>query len=179
MADRRVAFLRGLNVGGHRVKMTRLKSIFEAEGLAGVATYIASGNVVFDDDGRAPEALEELLEDALQRALGYEVKTFLRTIARVRAVGSPPWLADVAADGFKVHAMFLKEAPDDAMRAGLAEIGGPDDVFRADGRVVYWLRRGGLSESTIKAHHLKRALQGRPNTVRNLNTVAKIAAKFS
>ena len=43
-----VAFLRGINVGRHkRIKMADLKRAFEAAGFHNVATYIASGNVIF------------------------------------------------------------------------------------------------------------------------------------
>jgi uncharacterized protein (DUF1697 family) len=44
---RQVAFLRAINVGGHIVKMERLRMIFESLGLKEVETFIASGNVVF------------------------------------------------------------------------------------------------------------------------------------
>ncbi len=42
-----VAFLRAINVGGHNVKMEVLRALFEAQGYADVATFIASGNVIF------------------------------------------------------------------------------------------------------------------------------------
>ena len=44
-----IAFLRGINVGGHRVKMDRLRAIFIELGLQDVSTFIASGNVLFCD----------------------------------------------------------------------------------------------------------------------------------
>jgi uncharacterized protein (DUF1697 family) len=43
-----VAFLRAINVGGHVVKMDRLRGLFEALKLRNVETMIASGNVLFD-----------------------------------------------------------------------------------------------------------------------------------
>jgi len=45
---RYVAFLRGINLGKRRVKMEQLRRHFEGFGLENVATFIASGNVVFD-----------------------------------------------------------------------------------------------------------------------------------
>ena len=41
---RYAAFLRGINVGGHRVKNTELRALFEAMGFADVHTFRASGN---------------------------------------------------------------------------------------------------------------------------------------
>ncbi len=179
---RLVAFLRGLNVGGHRVKMDKLKAIFEAAGHTGVSTYIASGNVIFDDVGaespRARPALEPELEAALRDALGYAVATFIRPLGAVATLAAPDWLEDVTADGFNVHIIFLKNAPDAAVLDGLAGLQSDDDQFRAVGDQVYWLRRGGLSDSPIKAHHLDKALQRWPNTIRTIKTAARIAKKF-
>jgi uncharacterized protein (DUF1697 family) len=42
-----VALLRGINVGGHVVRMDRLRALFAEAGLSGVQTFIASGNVLF------------------------------------------------------------------------------------------------------------------------------------
>ncbi len=47
-----IALLRGINVGGKRpVKMSVLKTAYEAAGFTNVQTYINSGNVLFE----APE----------------------------------------------------------------------------------------------------------------------------
>jgi uncharacterized protein (DUF1697 family) len=50
-----VAFLRGMNVGGHRLSNGELRAHFAAMGFADVATFRASGNVVFAADERTPE----------------------------------------------------------------------------------------------------------------------------
>ena len=70
-----VALLRAINITGRTIKMDRLRALFAELGLANVATFIASGNVLFDADGAA-EALETRIEAHLQDALGYEVATF-------------------------------------------------------------------------------------------------------
>jgi uncharacterized protein (DUF1697 family) len=44
-----IALLRGINVGGHRVKMDRLRLLFEELDLRHVSTFIASGNVIFSN----------------------------------------------------------------------------------------------------------------------------------
>lgn len=42
---------------------------------------------------------------------------------------------------------------------------------------VVWLRRGGVSDSSIEPRHLQKALGGMDHTMRSLNTVARIAAR--
>ena len=56
---RYVAFLRAINVGGHVVKMERLRALFEDLGFAKVETLIASGNVIFETRAEDAGALGE------------------------------------------------------------------------------------------------------------------------
>ncbi len=53
-----------------------------------------------------------------------------------------------------------------------------DDRFRVHQRELYWLRRGRLSDSTIKDADLARALGKAQVTARNANTVRRLAAKL-
>ena len=80
---RYVAFLRAVNVGGRIVKMDALRGHFAAAGFANVETFIASGNVVFDTKAKPGPALEARIEGALKKALGYDVPTFVRSLADV------------------------------------------------------------------------------------------------
>jgi uncharacterized protein (DUF1697 family) len=86
---RYIAFLRAINVGGHVVKMDRLRKLFEGEGFTNIETFIASGNVVFDGAGRPGkiDALERAIEGMLKAALGHDVATFVRP-AELRALAA-------------------------------------------------------------------------------------------
>ena len=81
-----VALLRGINVGGHMVKMERLREVFTELGFAGVRTYIQSGNVFFETAEGNREALTHTIEHHLHGALGYSVPVFLRTIPELEHV---------------------------------------------------------------------------------------------
>src|SRR5262245_25136583 len=85
--DRYVAFLRGMNLGGRRITNDDLRAHFEALGCEGVATFRASGNVIFAKDGR-PAAIAAELEDGLGEALGYEVPVFLRSEKELLAISA-------------------------------------------------------------------------------------------
>ena len=62
---RYIAFLRAVNVGGRVVKMDELKKIFAMPGINNIATYIQSGNVVFDAAGDDDAALKKKIESKL------------------------------------------------------------------------------------------------------------------
>ena len=81
-----IAFLRAINVGGHVVTMDRLKVLFQDLGFSDVATFIASGNVIFGSSIADAPALEEKIESHLLTSLGYKVATFIRTADEVAAL---------------------------------------------------------------------------------------------
>lgn len=83
---RYIALLRGINVGGHNVKMDRLRQLFSELGLQNVRSYINSGNVFFDTDDTDRSLITEKIEAHLQQALGYVVPTFLRTTDELASI---------------------------------------------------------------------------------------------
>lgn len=86
MSERYIAFLRGINVGGHVVKMGRIREVFMEIGLTNVSSYIASGNLFFDTDREDRDVLAKTIEERLLMVLGYEVPVFLRTINELDAI---------------------------------------------------------------------------------------------
>ena len=175
---RYIAFLRAINVGGHTVTMETLRGVFEKLGLADVESFIASGNIIFGT--RAPEvgALERTIEAQLQKALGFEVKTFLRTDAEVAAVAryqpfSPKQLAAARTLNIGFLSAPLTPAATKALMAFTTDI----DSFHAEAREVYWLCKKGQSESDFSNVRFEKALKVSA-TFRGANTIARLAAKY-
>jgi uncharacterized protein (DUF1697 family) len=79
-STRYIALLRGINVGGHTVKMDRLRDLFADLGFTNIRTYIQTGNVFFESDKTDELALRKKIEAHLEKTLGYGVPTCLRTI---------------------------------------------------------------------------------------------------
>jgi uncharacterized protein (DUF1697 family) len=176
---RYIAFLRGINVGGHQVKMDDLRRSFEALGLGNVATFIASGNVIFESDQAAAKRLTERIEGHLRDALGYDVPTFLRTDVELARIADHQPFPDLEAkdDGTSYVAFLYKRPAAAAARAAAALSNATDRVLVHD-RELYWHIRGGLSDSTLGATTLEKALGAVPTTVRNVKTVRRLAAKY-
>ncbi|HEX9766269.1 MAG TPA: DUF1697 domain-containing protein [Nitriliruptorales bacterium] len=106
---RYLALLRGINVGGKNiVAMADLRQAFEDEGHAAVATYIQSGNVLFESD--APrDSLEVGLEQMLERRLGIPLVVVLRTHQQLRnVVARAPDGFGAQPDRYHSDAVFLK-----------------------------------------------------------------------
>jgi uncharacterized protein (DUF1697 family) len=178
---RYVAFLRGINVGGHKlVKMDALRRIFEDAGHSNVATYIQSGNVVFDSAERDAHALEEGIEGRLREALGFEVAVLLRTFDEVAAVvRQEPFAPRGAEDGATVYVTFMREKPGADLRRSLTSLGNDDVEVRVKKREVFVLVRRNVSAvDAIFSNSLFGKKSGGGTTTRNLKTLSKIVARF-
>ena len=175
---RYAAFLRAINVGGHIVKMDRLRALFEGMGLTGVSTVIASGNVLFDARAKSAHQLEGMIERQLRDALGYDVSAFVRTASELAALTTcePVERANHETPDARLYVIFLAAPPsDESVRRLLAWRSETDDLHVA-GREVFWLCRIKSSDSPVfKKNAIEKSL-GVPGTARNITTVLKIAA---
>lgn len=174
-----IALLRAINVGGHTVKMEHLRSLFAALGFANVATFIASGNIIFDAAADDSHMLEQQLQRHLKHALGYEVITFLRSTAELATIANyqPFPAAELNAAEHSLYIAFLQTEPSNEAQQALLTFPTDVDEFHIHGREVYWLCRTRLSESVFSGARLEKTL-GLPATVRNITTVRKLAAKY-
>lgn len=173
-----VAFLRAINVGGRVVKMEVLRSAFQDLGFAKVETFIASGNVIFDTRSKDLASVERTIEQALEKRLGYEVATFIRSIEGVAAIAryqpfSPKDMAAAAA----LNVGLLKEPLGAATRAKLGKLRTDIDDFHVNGSELYWICRRRQSESKISNAAFERALKVKA-TFRGMRTMARLAAKY-
>jgi uncharacterized protein (DUF1697 family) len=177
-STRYVAFLRAINVGGHTVKMDRLRALFEEIGLVNVETFIASGNVIFESN-EDESTLQQRISDHLHAALGYQAEAFLRTTAELAEIAArqPFPETEFTENGATLHIAFMPAAPSAAAREAVMALRGEKDDFHTAGRELYWLIRGKMTDSNLKGPELGKAL-GASTTVRNVNTVRRLVAKY-
>jgi uncharacterized protein (DUF1697 family) len=180
--ERYVAFLRGMNLGNRRIKNPELIAHFEAMGLEDVASFRASGNVVFvDPAGEAEAKLQARIEAGLDQRLGYDVAVFLRSAAEVAAIAArEPFdakaIAAAAAAKGKPQVVLLGKKPTAKARKALGEITPEGDLMVVEGRELHWLPSVGLSETELDTKALDATLG--KGTTRTAGTIAQIAAKY-
>jgi uncharacterized protein (DUF1697 family) len=173
-----VAFLRAINVGGRNVKMAELRRHFEALGLTDVETFIASGNVIFTPRTTNTKALEKKIEARLRAALGYEVHTFVRTLADVAAIARyEPFDHSRMQSAGALYVGFLAEPLGAAGTKAVMAMKTAIDEFHVHGRELYWLCQQGQSQSTFSNARFEKTLAVRA-TFRGARTVAQLAARY-
>lgn len=177
--SRYVAFLRGMNLGGRRIKNEELRRHFQEMGFGEVATFRASGNVIFSSPSREAEGkLGRRVEAELDERLGYDVPVFLRSIAEVAAIAArePFDPRRVAKSQGKLQVSLLMEKPMSAAKKKVLALAGEEDLLAIEGRELYWLPSGGLLESELDLKAIARLLGS--DTRRTMGTIEQIAAKY-
>ncbi len=169
-----IALLRGINVGGHTVKMDRLRELFGELGFEHVRSYIQTGNVFFESAETDKAALRTTIERHLRAALGYEVATCVRTVEDLeQLLIGDPFHGIVVTPDIRLAVTFLAEPAAVTLPVpyltpnGAYELIGmtPTELF-----VVWHLRDGrpgnsyGLLEKRLSV----------PTTTRFWHTTAKI-----
>jgi uncharacterized protein (DUF1697 family) len=172
-----VALLRAVNLGPHKkVSSEDLKALAGRIGLVGAKTLLASGNLVFRDDGRDPAALEKSLEKASAESLGLETDYFVRNSSDLEAVvEGNPFTKAAQEDPSHLLVLFMKKAPGaGAVKALRGAIVGPERVECA-GRHAYLHYPAGIGTSKLTSKLLEKHLAS-AGTGRNWNTVLKLLA---
>jgi uncharacterized protein (DUF1697 family) len=168
-----------MNLGGRRITNDDLRAAFEGLGLDDVATFRASGNVIFEAPrGRGRADLATGIEAGLADSLGYDVPVFLRTGEAVKAIaaGRPFDPKLVEASRGKLQVALLPDSPGKLAMAEALALASDEDRLAIDGSELYWLPSGGISDSRLDLKTLE-ALLG-PWTMRTMGTIEQIAEKY-
>jgi uncharacterized protein (DUF1697 family) len=176
---RHAAFLRGVNISGRVLKMDALRAHLTAIKLKDVETLIASGNVIFSSTSTDAAALEKKIEKKLAQALGYPVRTFVRSEREIAALAKLEPFTPARHKMAKVLLVGFIEAPLDAAAADtLASWCSKESDLVARGRELFWLCQVGQGESELFRVPMEKRL-GTSITWRNMNTVRRIAERFA
>jgi uncharacterized protein (DUF1697 family) len=175
MASQYLALLRGINVGGKNlVKMADLRAAFESMGFDDVATYIASGNVLFRAPRQKREALAAEIESELTSGFGTELKVVLLTEPHLRSVveGAP---RGFGGDSHLSDVVFVR-APLTVKKAhGLVELReGVDRVW--PGRGVLYFSRLAAKATSSRLNKVASLPEYKNMTIRSWSTTAKLLA---
>lgn len=164
-------FLRAINVGKRRVKMSDVRSAFTDAGYDDVATYLASGNVVLTCATRpSAAAVSAVISDRF----GFESEAFVRSRSEVRSIlDRTPWDPTTST----IEVSFLDTMPRQSAALALEATALPPEELVVSEREVFFRRIGGGVETTHKEETTVRTL-GAVTTRRGIRTVQGIYDRF-
>ncbi|MBO0992855.1 DUF1697 domain-containing protein [Bacillus sp. SD088] len=173
-----IAFLRGINVGGHRkIKMKELRASLEKIGLAHVQTYIQSGNVLFESNEKE-DWLRQEIERRIFDDFGFSINVIIRTATGLEAIiADLPFSEDVvlkaraSAAGEILYVALLLHAPLQEKVERLNGYKNAGEDYQVEGQEIYFLFGNGARNSKL-ADQMQSL--GVPTTVRNWKTLNKL-----
>ena len=173
---RYVALLRGINVGGYnKIKMDKLRPMFESLGFTNVKSYIASGNVAFDTKKTKDLALAAKIKKAIKDSFSLEIEVMVRsTDELIEVIDHNPFEQEHNDDHTKLFVVFLKNTLPKEAAGLLVSHNNENEKFVVVGRDVYALSKKGFMGSILAKKYIDNKLKT-PATARNWRTVNKIA----
>ena len=170
------AFLRGINVGGHRsVRMDELKKAFESLGFKDVKTLLASGNVVFQAPPMSASVLTKQIEEKLKKTFGFEIAVLVRTIRELQRLDKANPIGGIrVTPQTRLFVTFLSEKQESGLKIPYVSPGGNFKILRVSNSEVC---------SVLTITNLRRGMQfmaildkefGRMITTRSWSTITRI-----
>ena len=174
VADIKILLLRGVNVSGaNRLPMAEFREMLAEFGLKNVDTHVQSGNAVFVDPG--VEGLEAKIGAAMLLRFGFKPALFIMGLEEYRAIlNANPYKTAGAADGTKVHIVFLASPATGSDLAGLRSHASEGEQVTLTDKALYLHTPAGFGKSTM-AEKLPRYIKV-PQTARNQRSAESILA---
>jgi uncharacterized protein (DUF1697 family) len=147
-------------------------------GLGGldVSSYANSGNLLFTARGKAAD-LEAAIRAAMEQRFGFELTTFVRTAAQVRAlVDARPF--GVLAPGHTHFALLPLTRLTAREKRAVEAMSNERDEVVVRGRDVHWLIRAKSTQTTLGPRKWLDALPGNPTTARNMTMLTRLAERL-
>lgn len=176
---RHVAFLRGINVGGHhKVPMTGLVSEFEKLGFKNVQTLLNSGNIIFDTDTNTSEDLESLISEKLEKGFGFPIPTIIRNAKIIDQLYKDAPFKDVKiTKDIRLYVSFLKNINQTVLELPWSSLDNSYKIIEIRDKTILSV----LDLSVFKTPNAMKVLEnnfGKDITTRNWKTIERLVKKL-
>jgi uncharacterized protein (DUF1697 family) len=168
-----IAFLRGINVGNIRIKMTDLKASFEQLGCTNVSTFLQTGNVVFNAN-KSIQDLKIIIEKGLSETFNYKAYVLLYAFDSLsEIINQYPFEKE---ENYHAYVLFVEnEAIFKELEAISMTLETESAFIKAgSNQVLYWKVRDGETLHTPFAKITAKAKYKSTTTLRNINTLEKM-----
>ena len=174
-----VAFLRGINVGGHhKVPMADLRRTLGRLGLEDVQTLLNSGNVIFATEQRDVAHLENTISSDLARTFGFSIPVIVRPAKSIQQLyAKNPFAGIVVTKDIRLYVTFMKKKVEFGLALPWTSDDGSYKIIDVRDDIV--LSVLDLSRSkTPKAMEALEKMFGKDVTTRNWKTIERLVGKM-
>lgn len=179
MRNKYIAFLRGINVGGHhKVPMVKLRQLLEKLGCQNVVTILNSGNVIFDSEVADVDALETQITTHLAETFGFPIPTILRQASTIeRLLSKAPFKDIEVSKDIRLYVSFLHQQVDSGLSLPWQNADQSFQILDHIDQCLISVLDLSVSKTT-KAMAVLEQYYGKDITTRNWNTIKRIEKKL-
>lgn len=174
---RYIALLGSINVGGNRLRMAELKAALEEKGFEGVATVVASGNVLFEHAKAADATLEQRIAEIVKDRFRIDTFAAVRSSAELKAAMDGNPFAKNGEAKF-VHTIFLDRPLDKAAFEAFAGSYDGRERLAAGTREFFVDFREGVARSALGPAMARSKLFDFRSTARNIRSLQRMLDKM-
>ena len=174
-----VAFLRGINVGGHhKLPMVQLKQELQQLGCTNVITVLNSGNIIFTATTQPTTTLAQQIADHLKRIYHFDVPTIVFTIDELTAlIDLEPFKNVTLTKSIRRYVSLLQKNVQSSLEIPWQSADASFAILLKTDRAIFSVLD--LSEEkTPKAMEQLEREYGTEITTRNWNTIERIEKKL-
>ena len=174
-----IAFLRGINVGGHhKVPMAELRAALETLKCENIVTLLNSGNVIFDAAITDIRQLETTISNHLERAFGFPIPTILRNSKTiVELIQNDPFKDIELTKDRRFYISLVKNDPQHRLKLPWKSEDGSFKIIEIRDFAILSLLDLSIGKTPIVMVALERNF-GKNITTRNWNTIKRIQIKL-
>jgi uncharacterized protein (DUF1697 family) len=166
------AFLRGINVGGHKkVPMQDLKKAFEKIGFQNVKTLLNSGNVIFE----GKKELISSIPKTLEKTFGFSVESIIIPFDKIeKIVKSDPFKSIKITPKIRLYVTFLKDKTNSKLKIPYHAEDNSCLIIKLEDNFIFSVVDLEV-KGTLDAMSFLENEFGKNITTRNYNTIVKLA----
>lgn len=177
--EKYVAFLRGINVGGHhKVPMVELKKELQKLELENVVTLLNSGNIIFDSSCENISILEKKISEHLKIYFGFPIPTIIIKFEMIYELLSKNPFKDVKlTNNIRLYVSFLYENDKSELKLPWKSSDKSYEIIKKIDKIILSVLDLSVSK-TPKAMGALEKYFGKDITTRNWNTIKRIEKKL-
>ena len=173
--EKHIAFLRGINVGGHhKVPMAELRKEMEKLNFENVVTLLNSGNIVFDAVDDDLESLEKTISEHLEKVFGFQIPTILRKSKTIYGLlDNNPFKGIKLTKDIRLYVSFLRNETETELKLPWTSDDNSFKIIDISDKNILSVLDLSISKTPKAMLALARSF-GTDMTTRNWNTILRI-----
>lgn len=170
-----IAFLRGINVGGHHtVPMVSLREVLNELNCKNVKTLLNSGNIIFDSSEKDIQSFESKIENLLTKSFGFPIPVILKKKTEIlELVDKDPFKSVSVNKDTRLYVSFLKHSPETKLKLPYTSKDNAYKILSIENNTILSVLDLSTSRTTKAMDDLEKNF-GKEITTRNWNTIVKI-----